>query len=97
MHINESKNCPIKEKSIQPCKVCAKCGSRIISPEHKYCSKCGSDKFKNEFIQTSASEFWDLTKGIIKVVITVPLVVLGVLSLPLMISGQPYSALFLIG
>lgn len=93
MHINESKICPIKEISIEQYKVCAKCGSRIISPEQKFCTKCGSGHFKNHFCQTSASEFWDFTKGIIKVVVTVPLVVCGVLALPLMLAGQPYSAI----
>lgn len=94
MHINESKICPIKNKPIQQDKVCEKCGSRIISPEHKFCSKCGSDKFKNNFIQTPASEIWDFLKGIIKVIITVPLVVGGVLAFPLQLAtGQPYSSI----
>ena len=91
MHINESKICPIKEKSIQPEKVCAKCGSRVISTEHKFCSNCGSDKFKYKFAQTNASAFWDFTKGFVKVVITIPLVFLGILALPLLLTGQTYS------
>lgn len=93
LHINKSKICPIKNKPIQTEKVCAKCGSRITLPEHKFCSKCGSDKFKNNFIQTPASEFWDYTAVFFKVVVTIPLVVLGILALPLMLTGQPYSAL----
>lgn len=92
IHIHESRKCPIKEKSIEPYKVCAKCGSKIISPEHKFCSKCGNDKFKNNFRQSSASLFWDLSKRISKVVITVSLVVFGILTLPLLLIGQPYSA-----
>ena len=92
MHLNESKVCPIKGKSIRPEKVCAKCGNKIESPEHVFCSKCGSDTFKNNFTQTTASALWDFTKLLLKVIITIPSVLLGILTLPLMLVGQPYSA-----
>lgn len=83
MHINGSKICPIKVKPIEPYKVCAGCGSKIESPEYKFCSKCGSYIFENNFRQTSASILWDFTSGIFKVIITVPLVVFGILALPI--------------